>query len=151
MITSLANALLLIACALFAGFEVFGIAFGIGDGGGSIGLGAGTFLTATLVGAVGCLIAALGSWARSRTVSLIGLTSALLVLPAAFVFCRQDGWAFWHYSQMGFHYGLFAWATVLLPVPFDFAALLLSGLRFRQFRRLSPQTQTDGVVASRLP
>jgi hypothetical protein len=133
IVVSLAYALLLAACVCFAGFEVFGFAFAIGDGGGKIGLGAGIFLIATLVGAAGLFIAALGSWTRSRAARLIALASVLLVLPASVLYCWQNGEAFWHNTQVGFHYGPLAWATVLLPVPLDLAALLSSGLRIRQF------------------
>ena len=138
-IASLSFALLLVASACFAGFEVFGFAFGIGDGGGTIGLGIGAFFIATIAGAVGLVISSLGSWTRSRAVIWIAIASSLLVLPAAVLFCWGQGGALWHNSQVGYHYGPLAWTSVLLPVPFDLAALLLSGLRFRRFCRSAPE------------
>jgi hypothetical protein len=134
-IVSLAYALLLIACACFAGLEIFGFAFGIADGGGKIGPGIGILLIAALLGATALMIVAVGSWTRNRAVSLIALASALLVLPATVLFCWANGQALWHNTQIGYHSGPLAWASVLLPVPLDFVALLFSGLRFRQFSR----------------
>lgn len=126
-------ALVVIASACFAGFEIFGFAFAIGDGGGKVGLGTGAFLIGTLVGAVGLLIAASGFWARSRTLDLIAVVSAFLVLPAAVLFCWNNGRAQWHNSQIGFQYGAMAWASVILPIPLNLTVLLWSGLRFRQW------------------
>jgi hypothetical protein len=131
-IGSLIYALLLVACACFAGLEIFGFAFAIGDGGGTIGLGMGIFFIATLAGAIGLVATAGGSWTRSRTVSRISCASAVLVLPAAGLYGWQDVVAMWHNSQIGYHYGPFHWASALLPVPFDLAALLFSGLRLRR-------------------
>jgi hypothetical protein len=138
-IGSFVYALVLVGCACFAGSEVFGFAFAIGDGDGKIGLGIGAFFIATLAGAVGLVIAAIGSWTRSRAVSLIALAGALLVLPSAVLFCRAQGGALWHNSQVGFNYGPLAWASVLLPLPLDLAALLLSGLRFQHFNPSHPE------------
>lgn len=66
---SLVYALLLLARAAAAGFDTFGFAFVIGDGGGQPGVMMSAFLIATLVG-LGLAIAALLSWTRSRAVSL---------------------------------------------------------------------------------
>jgi hypothetical protein len=141
-IASFAYALILTTCGCFAGFEVFGFAFAIGDGDGKIGLGTDSFLIGTLVGAAGLFLAVFGSWTRSRAVSLIALSSTILVLPAAGLFCWAQGRAFLHNAQIGFHYGPFDWASVFLPVPVDLAALLLSGFRFRQFGRSVPEPPT---------
>jgi hypothetical protein len=51
-IVSVIYALVLLGCAFFAGFDTFAFAFGIGDGGGQIGILAGTLLIGTLAG--GC-------------------------------------------------------------------------------------------------
>lgn len=134
-IASFVYAFVLIACACFAGFEVFGFAFAIGDGDGKIGLGTDIFLIGTLVGAAGLFLAVLGSWTRSRAVSLVALSSAILVFPAAGLFCWAQGGAFFHNTRVGFSYSPSAWASVLLPVPLDLAAVLLSGLRLRRFSR----------------
>jgi hypothetical protein len=81
-IVSLIYALVLLGCAFFAGFDTFGFAFAIGDGGGQVSLAAGTLLIGTLAGGVGLVIAALGSWTRSQGISLVALVSVFLVLPA---------------------------------------------------------------------
>src|SRR4051794_18216845 len=82
-IVSLIYALVLLGCALFAGFDTWAFAFAIGDGGGQVGLAAGTLLIATLAGGVGLVIAALGSWTRWPGISIIALVSVFVVLPAA--------------------------------------------------------------------
>jgi hypothetical protein len=46
-IVSLVYALLLLGCALFAGFDTFAFAFGTGDGGGQVSLTAGALLIGT--------------------------------------------------------------------------------------------------------
>jgi len=136
---SVVYALLLAACAFFAGFAVFGFAFAIGDGGGSVGPGMAFFLIATLVGAVALGIGALSCWARNRVIRGIALAGVLLVLPAGFLFTRENGWAMWSYAQTGYHYGASAWSSVLLPVPLDLVALVWSGLRLRRMGHAAGQ------------
>ena len=131
---SLIYTLVLLACAFFAGFDTFGFAFAIGDGGGQVGLAAGTLLIGTLAGGVGLVIAALGSWTRSRGISLIALVSVLVVLPAAVLYSWQGVHAFWMNTQLGMHYGLWDWASTILP---PFLGLVAAGLSWIRFRRLS--------------
>jgi hypothetical protein len=133
-IVSLIYALVLLGCALFAGFDTFAFAFAIGDGGGQVSLAAGTLLIGTLTGGVGLVIAALGSWTRSRGISLIALVSVLVVLPAAVLYGWQGVHAFWINTQLGMHYGLWAWASAILP---PFLGLVAAGLSWIRFQRLS--------------
>jgi hypothetical protein len=86
----------------------------------------------TLAGAVGLLIAAVGSWTSSRVLRLIALVGVLVVLPGTVLSCWQGVRAFWYNAQIGFHYGAFAWASVLVPVPLDLAALAWTGVRLQQ-------------------
>src|ERR1700744_6402457 len=95
-VVSLIDAVVFLACALFAGFDTFAFAFGIGDGGGQIGLVAGTLLIGTLAGGTGLAIAAFGSWSRWRGISLIALGGTLLVLPAAALYGWGSVHAMWH-------------------------------------------------------
>ena len=81
-------ALMLLGCAFFAGYDTFGFAFGIGEGGGQISLIAGTFLIGTLAGGGGLIIAALLCWTRWRATNVIALVCSIIVLPAASLF----GW-----------------------------------------------------------
>jgi hypothetical protein len=133
-IVSVIYALVLLGCAFFAGFDTFAFAFGIGDGGGQIGLVAGTLLIGTLAGGVGLVIAALGSWTRWPGISLIAMVSVLIVLPAAVLYGWQGVHAFWINTQLGMHFGLWAWASAILP---PFLGLVAAGLSWIRFRRLS--------------
>lgn len=123
---------LLLACAGFAGYQTFGFAFGIGESGGPISAIAAIFLIGTLVGGAGLVIAALGSWSPWRAFSLIALVSVVVVLPASVLFCRQDAWAMWVNSGLGYHFGAWRWASAILPPFLDLAALWLSWVRFRR-------------------
>lgn len=130
-------AVLLLACGSFAAFDTFAIAFGIGDGGGQVSVAAGTLLVGTLAGGAGLAIASLGSWTRWRTVSLIVLVSAIVVLPAAILYGWQSAYAFWVNSanpHLRMHYGLFAWGAAILPPFLDLAAVAFSWLRFRKLK-----------------
>ena len=131
---NLIYALLLLGCAFFAGFDTFAFAFAIGDGGGQVSLAAGTLLIGTLAGGVGLVIAALGSWTRWRGISLIALVSVLVVLPAAVLYGWQSVHAIWINTQLGMQYGLWAWASAILP---PFLGLVAAGLSWIRFRRLS--------------
>jgi hypothetical protein len=127
-------ALLLIACAGYAGFEVWAFAFGIGDGDGQVGFGVGVLFAATLIGIGGLLIAAASSWAKKRLFRWIALGSVLLVIPAAALFSISQGRAILSNMDLGFHYSAFDLSTILLPVPLDCAALIV-GMRRFGFRR----------------
>ena len=131
-VVSLIYAVVLLGCALFAGFDTWAFAFAIGDGGGQVSLAAGTLLIGTLAGGVGLVIAALGSWTRWPGVSLIALVSVLVVLPAAVLYGWQSVLAFW--MNTGMHYGLWAWASAILP---PFLGLVAARLSWVRFRRLS--------------
>jgi hypothetical protein len=133
-VVSLVYSLVLLGCAFFAGFDTWAYAFGIGDGGGQVSLAAGTLLIGTLAGGVGLVIAALGSWTRWPGISLIALVSVLIVLPAAVLYGMQQVHAYWFNTQLGFHYGLWAWASATLP---PFLGLVAAGLSWIRFRRLS--------------
>lgn len=133
-VVSLIYALMLLGCALFAGFDTFAFAFGIGDGGGQVDLAAGTLLIGTVAGGVGLVIAALGSWTRWPGISLIALVSVVVVLPAAVLYGWQGVHAQWINTQLGMHYGLWAWALAILP---PFLGLVAAGLSWIRFRRLS--------------
>ena len=94
----------------------------------------GTLLIGTLAGGVGLVIAALGSWTRSRGISRIALVSVLVVLPAAVLYGWQSVHAFSINTQLGMHYGLWAWASAILR---PFLCLVAAGLSWIRFRRLS--------------
>jgi len=117
---------------LFAGFDTFGFAFGIGDGGGQVSLATGTFLISTLAGGVGLVIAALGSWTRWQGATVIALVSVIIVLPAAVLYACQNGHAFWMNTQLGMHFGLWAWPSAILPPFLDVVAAGLSWVRLRR-------------------
>jgi hypothetical protein len=134
---SLIYALTLLGCAFFAGLDAFGFAFAIGDGDGQVGLASGTLVIGTLVGGVGLVIAALGSWTRWRGISLIALVSALVVLPAAVLYGWGNGRANWINTRHGMHFGWWSWASAILPPFLDLAALGLSWLRFRRFHHVA--------------
>jgi hypothetical protein len=131
---SLVYALVLLGCAFFAGFDTLGFAFAIGDGGGQVSLAAETLLIGTLAGGVGLVIAALGSWTRRPGMSLIAFVSVLIVLPSAVLYGWQSVRAFWINTQLGMHFGLWAWASAILP---PFLGLVAAGLSWVRFRRLS--------------
>jgi hypothetical protein len=133
-VVSLVYALMLLGCAFFAGLDTFGFAFAIGDGGGQVSLLDGTLLIGTLAGGAGLVIAALGSWMRWRGISLIALVSVLIVLPAAVLYGWQNGRASWLNSQLGMHFGLWEWASAILP---PFLDLMAAGMSWIRFRRLS--------------
>jgi hypothetical protein len=132
-VVSLVYALVLLACGLAAGLDIFALGFGIGDGGGHIGPVVGTFMIATLLGGSGLTIAAFGSWTRWRAVSLIAFVSALLVLPAAVLYGWQSAWAFSVNSRLGYHYGFWVWASAILPPFLGPAVAVFSWIRSRQF------------------
>ena len=131
-VASLVYALVHLGCAFFAGFDTFAFAFAIGDGGGQVSLAAGTLLIGTLVGGVGLVIAALGSWTRRQGISLIALISVLIVLPAASLYGWQSVNAFWINTKLGLHYGFWAWTSAILPPFLCLVAARLSWVRFRQ-------------------
>ena len=139
-VASLVYALLLLACAFFAGFDTFWTAFAIGDGDGQIGIAAGALLISTLLGGVGLAIASLGSWTGSRGISLIALVSALAVLPMAVLFGWGQGRACLINSRLGFHYSVWEWTADILPPFLGLAAVVWSGVRFRRFKAQSPVT-----------
>ena len=130
-LVSLIFALVLLGCAFFAGFDTFGFAFGIGDGGGQVSLAAGTFLIGTLAGGVGLVIAALGSWTRWRGANVIALVSILIVLPAAVLYGWQGVRAYWIDTQLGMHFGLWAWSSAILP---PFLGVVAGGLSWVRLR-----------------
>lgn len=129
-VVSLIYALLLLGCALFAVFDTWAFVFTIGDGGGQVGAAAATLLIATLVGGLGLVLAAVGSWSRWPGMSLIALVSALIVLPAAVLNGLQGVLAFW--INTGMHYGLWGWGSAILPPFLDLVAARLSWVRFRR-------------------
>ena len=131
ILVSLIYTLALLGCAFFAGFDTFGFAFGIGDGGGQVGLAAGTFLIGTLAGGVGLLIAALVSWTRWQGANVIALVSVLIVLPAAVLFGWEGVHAYWIDTQLGMHFGLWAWSSVILP---PFLGVVVAGLSWVRLR-----------------
>jgi len=133
---NLIYALVLLGCAFFAGFDTFAFAFAIGDGGGQVSLAAGTLLIGTLAGGVGLVIAVFGSWTRSPRISLLALVSILIVLPAALLYGWQGVHAFRINTQLGMHYGLWAWALAILPPFLGLMAAGLSWVRFRKFSSL---------------
>jgi hypothetical protein len=126
---SLIYALLLLGCAFFAGFDTFGFAFAIGDGGGQISVAAGTFLIGTLVGGVGLIIAALLSWTRWPGTNVIALVSVLIVLPAAVLYGWQGVRGNWLNTQLGMHFGLWNWSAAILPPFLGVVAAALSWVR----------------------
>jgi hypothetical protein len=87
-----------------------------------------------MAGGVGLVIAALASWTRWPGISLIALVSVLIVLPAAVLYGWQGVHAFWMNTQLGMHYGVWAWASAILP---PFLGLVATGLSWVRFRRLS--------------
>jgi len=127
------NALVLLACAFFAGLDAFAFIYQIGDADGHTSLAAGTLLIGTLLGCIGLLIAALGSWTRRPGISLTALVSVLVVLPAAVLYGWQSVYAFTINTKLGMHYGLWAWASAIIPPFLCLAAAGFSWLRFRQF------------------
>lgn len=131
---SLIYALVLLGCAFFAGFDTFAFAFAIGDGGGQVSFVTGTLLIGTLAGGIGLVIAALVSWIRSPRISLLALVSILVVLPAAMLYGWQSIHAFWRNTQLGMHYGLWDWASAILP---PFLGLIAAGLSWIRYRKLS--------------
>lgn len=131
-LVSLAYALVLLACALAAGFDTWAFAFAIGDGGGQVGLAAGTLLIGTLIGGVGLVVAALASWTRWRSYSMIAFVSALIVLPAAAIYGWAGTRANWLNTQHGMHFPLWNWALCILPPFLGLLAVTLSWVRFRQ-------------------
>jgi hypothetical protein len=133
-VVSLVYALVLLGCAAAAGLDVFAFRFGIGDGGGTIGLVAGAFMIGTLVGGAGLAGAALGAWTRWPAVSLIAFVSALVVLPAALLYGWQSANAFWVNSHLGYHYGAWVWASAILPSVLGPAAAVFSWIRFKRLR-----------------
>jgi len=136
---SVVNAVLLVGCAGFALFQTWGFMFAMGEAETAVGLGVAALLIVTLLGTAGLVIGALGSWSRWPIYSMIPLVSGLCVLPTAVLFFWQEGRASWQNMQTGAYYsGPFVWASILLPVPLDLAALLLSGLRFRHLKRSTP-------------
>lgn len=139
-VASLVYVLLLLACAFFAGYDSFWTAFGIGDGGGQVGIIAGALLIGTLAGGAGLAIASLGSWTRSRAVSLIALVSALAELPMAVLFGWGQARACWIDSQHGFHYSVWEWAAEILPTFLGLAAAVWSWVRFRRFAVRLPES-----------
>ena len=130
-LASLIYALVLLGCAFFAGFDTFGFAFGIGDGGGQISVAAGTFLIGTLVGGVGLIIAALLSWTRWPGTNVIALVSVLIVLPAAMLYGWQGVRANWLNTPLGMHFGLWNWSAAILP---PFLGVVAAGLSWGRFR-----------------
>ena len=128
---TLAYVLLLLTCAFFAGFDTFGFAFAIGDGGGQVDVLSGTLLIGTLAGGVGLIIAALSSWTRWRGTHVIALVSIVVVLPAALLYGWQAVRANWLNSQLGMHFGVWSWSSAILPPLLCVAAAGLSVLRLR--------------------
>lgn len=133
-IVSLVYALVLLGCALFAGFDTFAFTFAIGEGGGQISFAAEILLIGTMAGGVGLVIAALGSWTRWPGISLIALVSVLIVLPAAVLYGWQGVRASWINTELGMHYGFWGWASAILP---PFLGLVAAGLSWVRFRKLS--------------
>jgi hypothetical protein len=119
MLVNLVYAVLLLGCACFARYQLFGLMFGIGESGTPIGPIIGTFLIGTMFGAVGLLIAALGSWTQWPALSILALGCSLGVLPATILFCWNNGLR----TPI---------VDILAPV-FDLTAFIWSWLRFRQF------------------
>jgi len=130
---SLVFAMVLLVCAAFAAFDAFAFAFGVGDGGGQVSVAAGILLISALGGGVGLVIAALGSWTLRPGIGLIALVSALVVLPAAAIYGWQSVNAFWINTQVGMHYGLWAWASAILPPFLNLVAAGWSWIRFPRF------------------
>ena len=133
-LASLIYARVLLGCAFFAGFDTFGFAFGIGDGGGQISVAAGTFLIGTLVGGVGLIITALLSWTRWPGTNVIALVSVLIVLPAAVLYGWQGVRANWLNTQLEMHFGLWNWSAAILP---PFLGAVAAGLSWGRFRSQS--------------
>gem|GEM_PF-5429413 len=119
MSVNLVYTVLLISCACFARYQIFGIMFGIGDSGIAIGPIIGAFFIGTMLSALGLLIAAFGSWTRWPAFSIVALGCSLGVLPATILFC----WA----NRL-----LTPTIDILAPA-LDMTAVIWSWLRFRQF------------------
>jgi hypothetical protein len=66
--------------------------------------------------------------------SLIALVSVLIVLPWAVLYGCHGVRAFWLNTQLGMHYGLWLWASAILP---PFLGLVAAELSWVRFRRLS--------------
>ena len=132
------NALVLLGCAFFAGSDTLGIAFAMGEspGGGQVDLAAGTLLIGTLAGGVGLIIAALGSWTRRPSVSVIALVSVLVVLPEAVLYSWQNTQASVTNTKLGMHYSLWAWTSDILPSVLCLGAGALSWIRLRKSRQV---------------
>jgi hypothetical protein len=138
---SLVYALVPLGCASCAVFDAWAFAFAIGDGGGQPGPAVSALLIATLVGAVGLAIAALGSLARSPVFSLIGFITALLVLPAAALFAWANGRALWWNTRTGaWRSPLWEWGLTFLPPFLGLLAIVFSWLRFRRFAKPTQST-----------
>ena len=133
-VASLFYALVLVGCAYFAWFDTFAFAFAIGEGGGQASFAIGALLIGTLAGGAGLAITSLGSWTRWRAVSLIGLVSALLVLPSAVLYGWLTAKAFWMNTHLGMHFGPWAWASAILPPILGLTAAAFSWLRFRRLK-----------------
>jgi hypothetical protein len=129
------SSVLLLACAGFAGYQTFGFAFGMGESGGPQSALAAAFLLGTLFGGAGLVIAALGSWSHWRPFSFIAMVSVMVVFPASVLFGRQDAWAMWVNSGLGYYFGAWRWSLAILPPFVDSAALWLSWVRFRELGR----------------
>jgi hypothetical protein len=86
---SLIYAVLLIACMCLASLEVFGTLFAIGDTDSQIGFYSGSLLAVTALGAVGLLIAALGSFAMHKSFNVIALAGGLGVTPMSLRYFGQ--------------------------------------------------------------
>jgi hypothetical protein len=142
-VISLAYALVLLACAFFAKRNTFAIGFAMGDGEAQAGLAGGAFLIGTLAGGAGLVIAALGAWTRRPGMSLLAVISVLIVLPSAVLYCWLAVPAYWINTQRGMHYGLWAWASAILP---PFLGLVAAGLSWVRFRRLSSLVVSDTMA-----
>ena len=131
-VLSLFYAVLLIACALFAGFQIFGWLFVIGETDRQPAAWEEALLICTGVGAVGLLITSFGSWMRHKSISMIALVSALLVLPVFAQYFLGYG------MSMSDVVGPLDWENVgvyVLPAPLDLVVAWWSWSRFRQFSK----------------
>ena len=141
-LVSLIYALVLLGCAFFAGFDTFGFAFGIGDGGGQVSVAAGTFLIGTLAGGVGLIIAALLSWTRWPGTNIIALVSILIVLPAEVLYGWQGVRANWLNTQLGMHFGFWNWSSAILP---PFLGVVAAGLSWGRLRSWSHAPEAGAI------
>lgn len=135
-VVSCVYAALLLACAFFAGFDDLAFAFSIAEGDMQVSGAIGALLIATLAGGTGLIIASFGSWTRWRMLSLLGLVSAMTVLPAAILYGWQNTHAMWINTHHSIHYRPWAWASAILPPFLDLAAIAVSWSRLQ---RLSVQ------------